>query len=112
VPERLDGWVATHDLIRIVPHNIPVGFLHAYLSSQMAQKQIIAHTHGGQIDHVTHHQVGSIMVPMFAKKTISEIHRRTMKALKQREEAIVSLSKTSDDIQIAIKTNHGSNHGK
>ena len=112
VPERLDGWVATHDLIRIIPHDIPVGFLHAYLSSQMAQKQIIAHTHGGQIDHVTHHQVGGIMVPMLAKQNMSEIHRRTMKALNQREEAIASLSKTSDDTQVAIKTNRGSKHGK
>ncbi|OGP68946.1 MAG: hypothetical protein A2031_06430 [Deltaproteobacteria bacterium RBG_19FT_COMBO_43_11] len=113
VPERLDGWVATHDFIRIIPHDdIPVGFLHAYLSSQMAQKQINAHTHGGQIDHVTHHQVGGIMVPMLAKENILEIHRRTMQALNQREEAIASLAKTSDDIQEAVKTNRGSKHGK
>lgn len=113
VPQRLDGWVATHDFIRIIPHdNIPVGFLHAYLSSQIAQKQILSHTHGGQIDHVTHHQVGSIMVPILAKDKILEIHRCTMQALRQREEAIANLAKISDDIQNLVKTNRRSKHGK
>ncbi|MBF0330140.1 MAG: restriction endonuclease subunit S [Nitrospirae bacterium] len=113
VAERLDGWVATHDLIRVIPHDdIPVGFLHAYLSSQLAQKQIIAHTHGGQIDHVTHHQVGGIMVPMLAREKILEIHRRTMRALNQREEAIASLTRISDDIEGIVTPNRGSKHGK
>jgi hypothetical protein len=106
VPERIDGWVATHDLIRIIPHDdIPVGFLYAYLSSPMAQKQIAGHTHGGQIDHVTHHQVGGILVPVFPKDRMAEIHKQAMKALNQREEAIATLAKASDDIQQSIKAN-------
>src|SRR5690606_7908140 len=64
VPDRLDGWAATHDLIRIIPSKgWPVGFLHAYLSSDIAQAQILGHTHGGQIDHITDKQIGTIMVP-------------------------------------------------
>lgn len=70
VPKRLDGWVATHDLIRIIPHkDIPVGFLHTYLSSPVAQKQITGYTHGGQIDHVTHHQIGKVLIPVLPRIT-------------------------------------------
>ncbi len=98
VPERLDRWVATHDLIRIIPNDPnTVGFLHAYLSSPIAQKQISGHTHGGQIDHVTHHQIKTILVPMLEQADVSAIHKKTMHALKMREQAIDTLATIADD---------------
>lgn len=106
VPKRLDGWAATHDLIRIIPHaGVPVGFLHAYLTSPIAQKQIIGHTHGGQIDHVTHHQVKEILVPLLPEKKMLEIHEETMKALAHREQAIATLTGIANEIQQSLK--HG-----
>lgn len=103
VPKRLDQWVATHDLIRIIPSDKEyTGFLHAYLSSSIAQKQILGYTHGGQIDHVTHHQVGTILVPMLGADVIKTIHRRTMQALKMREQAVDGLEKIAADISTAI----------
>lgn len=101
VPKRLDGWVATHDIIRIIPKkDTPVGFLHAYLSSPIAQKQIMGHTHGGQIDHVTHRQIGEIIVPNMPKDKMNDIHTRTMHALRSREEAIESLAHIAEDMKI------------
>ncbi len=103
--ERMDGWVGTHDLIRIIPHDgVPVGFLHAYLSSDVAQKQILGHTHGGQIDHVTHHQVGGVLVPMLPDDVIKETHKQTMDALIKRERAIEQLAEVADGIKLALKT--------
>lgn len=104
VPKRLDGWVATHDLIRIIPGpDIQVGFLHAYLSSPVAQKQVSGYTHGGQIDHVTHHQIGGVLVPILSKDKEDELHKRTLRALEQRESAIAALSEIANDIQKLIK---------
>lgn len=92
VPERLDGWVATHDLIRIVPHDEKMtGFLMAWLNSKAAQAQIMSHTHGGQIDHVTDAQVGRVLVPILPDSVIARIHTDTINALKQREAALESL---------------------
>lgn len=106
VPERIDGWVATHDLIRVIPHEgVPVGFLHAYLSSPVAQQQILGHTHGGQIDHVTHHQVGGVLVPKLPDEKIKDIHRRTMQALSEREATISKLATITDDILQVIVRN-------
>lgn len=103
VSEGLDGWVATHDLIRIIPReNIPVGFLYAYLSSPMAQKQITGYTHGGQIDHVTHHQVGGILVPVIEDAQMNNIHERTFTALQQREQAIRDIADTCEYLQQLI----------
>lgn len=98
VPARLNGWVATHDLIRIIPHDqASVGFLHAYLSSPIAQKLIAGHTHGGQIDHVTHHQIGTILVPMLGENVVSDFHERAIKALNLREQAIENLANIATD---------------
>lgn len=98
VPHRLDRWVATHDLIRIIPKDEDlIGFLHAYLSSPIAQKQISGHTHGGQIDHITHHQIGTVLVPMPGKEKISQIHKRTIEALKLREKAIATLATIAEE---------------
>lgn len=109
VPERIDGWVATHDLIRIIPHDgVEVGFLHAYLSSTIAQIQILGHTHGGQIDHVTHHQVGGVLVPKLPADKTKELHKRTMQALREREETLSKLAAITDDVQKTIITNHQS----
>jgi type I restriction enzyme S subunit len=104
VPKRLNGWVATHDLIRIIPNKeIPVGFLHAYLSSPIAQKQISGYMHGGQIDHVSHHQIGEVLIPVLPKGQMSDLHKRTMKALEQREQSIAALAKIADDTQRLVK---------
>lgn len=112
VPKRLDGWVATHDIIRIIPKKgIPVGFLHSYLSSSVAQKQILGHTHGGQIDHVTDKQIGSVLVPCFSDDIIQDIHKKTMRALKLRERAIETLAEIAENTEKAIKINSRGKNG-
>jgi type I restriction enzyme S subunit len=104
VPKRMDGWVATHDLIRIIPKKkVPVGFLHTYLSSPVAQRQIIGYTHGGQIDHVTDKQIANILVPVLPDETIVDLHSRTMHALNMREQAVELLTGIADDIKRVIK---------
>ena len=102
---RFDGWAATHDLIRIIPKpGVPVGFLHAYLSSPVAQKQILGHTHGGQIDHITHHQIGGVLVPRIDDKETQKIHERTLRAISLREQALKELKSVSDEVVISLKS--------
>ena len=92
VPKRLHGWAATHDLIRIVPREEGMtGYLYAYLNSDVAQIQILSHTHGGQIDHVTDDQVAGCLVPMLGSDDIKRIHDEVMAALLLREQAINTL---------------------
>ena len=92
VSKRFEGWAATHDLIRVVPHSPNhLGYLHAYLSSPIAQAQILGHTHGGQIDHITHHQLKTIIVPVLSEREMTRIHEKTLASLIARDEAVVKL---------------------
>ena len=91
VPDRLDGWASTHDLIRIVAPLPLVGYLYAWLTTETAQKQILSHTHGGQIDHVTDEQVRGVLVPRLGKAKEKEINGNVLKALRSRERAMESL---------------------
>ncbi len=92
VPKRLDGWAATHDLIRIIPKSPDlIGYLFAWCMTPVAQAQILGHTHGGQIDHVTDEQVGSILVPIPKGRSAKKIHESVIKSLADREKALDTL---------------------
>ena len=81
VPKRLDGWAATHDLVRIVPRDDGIiGYLYAWLSTPIARSQVLSYTHGGQIDHVTDAQVAGILVPMLHREQIEQINREALSA--------------------------------
>ena len=94
VPQRLDGWAATHDLVRIVPHDAGMtGYLYAWLSTPIARSQVLSYTHGGQIDHVTDAQVASILVPTLPREQTERINRETLNGLRARERAMETLMK-------------------
>ena len=91
VPKRLDGWAATHDLIRIIPKEGMVGYLFAWCMTEAARTQVLAHTHGGQIDHVTDEQVGEMLVPLIPAAKARQLDRSVLRALKARENGLERL---------------------
>ena len=89
VPERLDGWAATHDLIRVIPRPGLAGYLYAWCSSPPAQVQVLNPTHGAQIDHITGEQLGSILVPLLSPERVKRINRVVLSALTSRDRALI-----------------------
>jgi len=74
VPAALNGYAGTHDLVRIIPNDSAMcGFLRIWLASDMAQTQILSHTHGGQIDHVTDKQIASCLVPVLSPALLKQV---------------------------------------
>jgi len=93
VPERLDGWAATHDIMRIVAKDTDIaGYLYAWLSTPMARAQIEGRRYSTQIDHLTDSQVADIPVPHLPDRDMSEINKRAIDALTEREAAIERLA--------------------
>lgn len=88
VPKALDGWAGTHDIVRVVPkdHDLK-GYIRAFLCSPYAQTQLLSHTHGGQIDHITAEQVGSCLVPMIGNDQMRAISVQMDEAEQMKQEA-------------------------
>lgn len=103
VPPSLDGWAGTHDIVRITPHDPELkGFLRAYLASSFAQVQILSHTHGGQIDHITGDQIASCLVPNLDTETISRISKLAVKADKMRSNGVKQMNDVLSDLAEVI----------
>ncbi|MBK9125981.1 MAG: hypothetical protein IPM16_23030 [Chloroflexi bacterium] len=99
VPPALDGWIATHDIIRIVPNDDGLrGYIKAFLCSRFAQTQILKHTHGGQIDHITDVQLGTCLVPLFEDSEMRRISAVVDRAESLRQEASVRFADAIIDI--------------
>lgn len=62
---RLDGVVASHDLIRIEPDPaaVPPGFLFAFLASRHGHTLIRKQIYGGHIKHIEPEHVANLQVP-------------------------------------------------
>lgn len=103
VPKRMEGWVATHDIIRVVPTgDIPFGYIYAFLSTRLAQLQILGFTHGGQIDHVTHHQLRQIRIPLLPDPQMQTIHEAVSSALGAREASLMTIAESLAGIEMEI----------
>ena len=92
VPRRLDGWAATHDLVRIKPKSDLAGYLLAWCATDYAQALIHCHTHGGQIDHITEHHVRQLLVPILPESEVHAINQTVLNALAERERALKELA--------------------
>ena len=93
VTERLDGWVATHDLVRIKPKcSAHFGFLFAWLKTAEAQQMLHSAAHGGQISHVTKKQVSGLAVPCVTERRAASLNALVLSALSRHEAALQSLA--------------------
>jgi type I restriction enzyme S subunit len=87
--KNYEDWVATHDLIRIVPSgDFDSGYLYAFLSTEYGYRQAIKFKHGAVIDHLTPEQVKQILIPLPFKKQQKEIGDLIRQAYELRAEAI------------------------
>jgi hypothetical protein len=106
VSDRFEGWAATHDLIRVIPNNQDhLGYLYTYLISSYAQAQILGHTHGGQIDHITHHQLKTILVPLLPDDKMNKVGKETLDGLTFINKGAEKLINISDSLKKILKRN-------
>ena len=92
VGRRLHGWVATHDIVRIVPRDDLTGYLYAWLATPRAKRHIAGRQHGGVVQHITAKQVSESLVPRFSTAVERRINKVVIAALRDRERAIETLA--------------------
>jgi len=89
VPRHWDGWIATDDLIRIIPSNDEIaGYLYVWLNSDFGKTIIEKYTYGSVVDHIEVSHVQNFIVPILKDKSVmSKINRFALEANKLRAEA-------------------------
>ena len=98
VTERFNDWFASDDLIRVIPRQSDTaGYLYAWLSTPLAQKQILRESYGGQIDHIDDTHLRTVPVPLLRDDAIERIAAKVAKAMKQRDAALRSIGSAWDD---------------
>ena len=97
VTERFDGWFASDDLIRVIPNRPETaGYLYAWLSTPLAQKQILREGYGGQIDHIDDTHLRTVPVPCLGNDAISRIATKVTQGMKRRDAALRSIGSAWD----------------
>ena len=73
----MDGLVASHDLIRILPDEsaAPPGYVYAFLASRHGHLEIRRRIYGGSIKHIEPAQLFELLVPRLGKKIESRVHK-------------------------------------
>jgi restriction endonuclease S subunit len=97
------GKAASDDIIRVVPKNIPSGFLYAFLSSKYGQSLLKHGTYGAVIQHIEPEHIENIPIPLFPSQKQEEIHNLIVQAANFRveanqllEEAILNFEESND----------------
>ncbi len=87
---NFEEYVATHDLIRVVPNQdaLDGGYLYAFLSSDYGKAQVLRFKHGSVVDHVTPEQVRRVLIPCPSRKDQQAIGDKVRSAYEKRAEAI------------------------
>lgn len=67
VPPEWDGWAASEHIFRVIPKEsapCPVGYLCAFLRSQLGKAQLNASIYGAVVDELTEDKIRGIRVPV------------------------------------------------
>lgn len=88
-PKHWDGWVMTHDIIRLLPANRDMaGFIAVYLNTPYGQELIKRNSYGAVVPHIEDHHICSVPFPLLKDPSIqSEINRLALQANAKRTEA-------------------------
>lgn len=88
-PKHWQGWVGTHDLIRLIPKDDSIaGYLFCLLNSDYGQTIIKSFSYGAVVDHIEAFHIKSIEVPLLKnKRKQKEINDLVLKANELRYKA-------------------------
>lgn len=88
-PRHWDGWVMTHDIVRLVPtSNDIVGFVWVFLASHYGQELLKRYSYGATVPHIEDHHVADVPIPFLKDRELqAEINRLALEANEKRAKA-------------------------
>jgi type I restriction enzyme S subunit len=87
VTEYQDGWLASHNIIRVVSTNINPGYLLAYLNTEYAQYQLKSKELGAVVEVLDPRDMGDIIIPIPEKDIQDHIGSIIIEAYDKRDKS-------------------------
>lgn len=85
VNHTLSQFALTDDAIRIIPNEVPIGYLYAFLSSSIGHTLITKNEYGATVSHLEAHHIKNIPIPLPPKEIQDQIHKGIIKAYELRD---------------------------
>lgn len=106
VPKHWEGWVGTHDLIRLIPKDDSiVGYLYCLLNSDYGQIILNSFVYGAVVDHIEAFHVKSIDIPFLNnKQKQKEINDLVLQANELRYQAHLKEQEAIKKMETIINT--------
>lgn len=106
VPKHWEGWVGTHDLIRLIPKDESVvGYLYCLLNSDYGQIILNSFVYGAVVDHIEAFHVKSIEIPLLKnEKRQQEINDLVLHANELRYQAHLKEQEAIKKMETIINT--------
>lgn len=88
VSKTLDNCIFSHDLLRIdCKKKIDIGFVYAYLKSEIGNKILLTNSYGSVITHIEPEHLAEIPIPNPPEVIKEKIHNLIMKSFELRDES-------------------------
>jgi type I restriction enzyme S subunit len=94
VTEYWDGWLASHNILRVVPENINAGFLLSYLLTAYGQYQLRSKELGAVVEVLDPRDMENLLVPVPVEKTQQEIGNLVIEAYEKKDQANILENET------------------
>jgi type I restriction enzyme S subunit len=102
VNDYLSKKLASQHVLRIIPKDINVGYLFAFLSSDIGLKVIQSFTYGSVIPQIETHHLELVPIPMFDKDFMDKIHVSIMEYKEKINNSILKENQAIDLIEKEI----------
>lgn len=88
ITKRWDNWLASHNILRVIPKKIKNGYLLGFLKSEYAQYQLKSKELGAVVEVLDPPDLEDVIIPVPTEKEIEEkIHNLVIQAYNKKDEA-------------------------
>jgi type I restriction enzyme S subunit len=98
------GKAASQHILRVIPKNIPQGYVYAFMSSEIGLKAIQSFTYGSVIPQIESHHLELLPIPILEDEEMNRIHQKVMKYKDKIGTAIENELKAIDLIEKEIES--------
>lgn len=98
------GKAASQHILRVIPKDIPAGYIYAFMSSNIGLKAIQSFTYGSVIPQIEPHHLELLPIPVLEEEVMNGIHQKVMKYKENIGNAIEKELKAIDLIEKEIES--------